>query len=223
MRRQTAHFWANLSVLSISSLALAGASSVVPISSSHEYASSVLTATEPVGTPLPFIGDAPVPYIADPVPPQPVEDRQTTVRTNVGHIVQAGLWYAAVTANLTRDAEQARKAAAAQVVVAAKPKPVAQVHSSAPPARSSSYMPGSGVERWRSMVAVYTDWNVDLMLRIMGCESGGDPNNKNRSSSASGLFQILGGPFDPAANIAVAHSMWATRGTQPWTASASCW
>ena len=78
------------------------------------------------------------------------------------------------------------------------------------------------MEQWRSAVAVYGDWDVSLMLAIMGCESGGRPNAYNRSG-ATGLFQILGGPFDPAANVTTAHSMWASRGTQPWNPSRGCW
>lgn len=81
----------------------------------------------------------------------------------------------------------------------------------------------AGVEQWRDEVAVYGDWDVDLMLAIMRCESGGRADAKNRYSTATGLFQILGGPYDPVANISLAHSMWSTRGTQPWNASRGCW
>jgi soluble lytic murein transglycosylase-like protein len=78
------------------------------------------------------------------------------------------------------------------------------------------------VERWRPMVADAIalnggdDDDVHRFLRIMQCESGGDPDAKNPNSSASGLMQHLtrfwddrstraGYPgadvFDPEANI----------------------
>lgn len=74
-----------------------------------------------------------------------------------------------------------------------------------------------GVERWRSLVARYP-WPVDTALAVMACESGGDPNARNPDSSATGLFQILGGPTDPEANVALAFRMWQSRGWQPWKA-----
>ena len=79
---------------------------------------------------------------------------------------------------------------------------------------------GTGVEQWRSLVETYfRPGDVDRALRIMRCESGGNPNAKNPRSSASGLFQHLGkywvrrsaaagyagaSIFDPTANVAVA-------------------
>ena len=77
------------------------------------------------------------------------------------------------------------------------------------------------VERWRPVVDMYfPEDRVEWALRIMECESRGDPHAKNPNSSASGLFQHLArlGPgasrqppvsddadvFDPFANIAVA-------------------
>ena len=78
----------------------------------------------------------------------------------------------------------------------------------------------AGVEQWRPLVAAYfRPGDVDRALRIMRCESGGNPNAKNPRSSASGLFQHLGkywatrsaaagyggvSIFDPTANVAVA-------------------
>ncbi len=79
---------------------------------------------------------------------------------------------------------------------------------------------GNSVEQWRSLVETYfRPADVDRALRIMRCESGGNPNAKNPGSSASGLFQHLGkywatrsaaagyggvSIFDPTANVAVA-------------------
>ncbi|HEX6220018.1 MAG TPA: transglycosylase SLT domain-containing protein [Acidimicrobiia bacterium] len=73
------------------------------------------------------------------------------------------------------------------------------------------------VEQWRSLAQVYFPSNrVEEALRIIDCESNGDPNSVNPYSGASGLFQFLpstwettapkagfGGasPFDPEANI----------------------
>jgi hypothetical protein len=76
---------------------------------------------------------------------------------------------------------------------------------------------GADVERWRTLVAVYFEANTDAALRVMACESGGNPEAKNPSSSASGLFQFLastwekvtgedypGNVFDGGSNIAAA-------------------
>lgn len=84
----------------------------------------------------------------------------------------------------------------------------------------SGWAPGSGVEVWRLLVESYFHpADVDHALRVMACESKGDPYARNRSSGASGLFQHLpkywsdraaaaGFPgasiFDPEANTAVA-------------------
>jgi len=82
----------------------------------------------------------------------------------------------------------------------------------------------SGVEQWRPLVAKYfKSQYVDAALSVMRQESGGNPNAKNRTSGASGLFQqmpqywssrlastekALGinlndSIFDPEANVAV--------------------
>lgn len=78
----------------------------------------------------------------------------------------------------------------------------------------------AGVEQWRPLVATYfRSEDVDRALRIMACESGGNPNAANPRSSARGLFQHLGkywtrrsaaagwagaSILDPTANVAVA-------------------
>ncbi len=80
-----------------------------------------------------------------------------------------------------------------------------------------------GVEQWRPLVATYfRPGDVDRALRIMRCESGGDPNimhDFSNPASASGLMQHLGkywparsaaagfagaSIFDPTANVATA-------------------
>lgn len=76
----------------------------------------------------------------------------------------------------------------------------------------------TSVEDWRPLVEFFfRPGDVDRALRIMHCESKGDPNAKNRRSSASGLFQHLtrywpkraaeagfrgASVFDPVANTA---------------------
>lgn len=93
------------------------------------------------------------------------------------------------------------------------------------------------VERWRPVVAAYfPDDHIDWALRIIECESRGDPLAKNPTSSASGLFQHLarlwdersanaGWPgadvFDPFANIAVAAWLLDNGGAGHWVCKAS--
>jgi hypothetical protein len=92
------------------------------------------------------------------------------------------------------------------------------------------------VERWRPVVAMYFPENrVNWALRIMECESKGDPQAKNPRSSASGLFQHLArlwperseaagfgdaDVFDPFANIAVAAWLLENGGTSHWVCKA---
>ena len=89
------------------------------------------------------------------------------------------------------------------------------------------------VERWAPLVAKHFDPDdVDLALRIIDCESGGDPNAKNPTSSASGLFQHLRGwwagewsfdPFDPAQSVKYGARLFYDGGSSHWNASRSCW
>ena len=92
------------------------------------------------------------------------------------------------------------------------------------------------VERWRPIVASYfPEDRIDWALRIIECESHGDPLAKNPASTASGLFQHLaslwderataagwGGAdvFDPLANIAVAAWLLDTGGPGHWVCKA---
>ncbi len=87
-------------------------------------------------------------------------------------------------------------------------------------ARPRATWPVAGVEQWRTLVEKYFQpADIPWAMRVMACESGGNPLAKNPRSSASGLFQHLarlwpersvkaGWPgadiFDPEANIAVA-------------------
>lgn len=60
------------------------------------------------------------------------------------------------------------------------------------------------------------EWNVKEAFAVMMCESRGDPNAKNRRSSATGLFQVLRGSRHPWTNVDQAYAMWQRRGWQPW-------
>jgi hypothetical protein len=93
----------------------------------------------------------------------------------------------------------------------------------------------AAVERWRELVEKhFKKQHVTWALNIIACESGGNPNAKNASSGASGLFQHMpqywasraaaaGFPgasiFDPEANIAAsAHLLYAAGGgPQHWS------
>ena len=81
----------------------------------------------------------------------------------------------------------------------------------------------AGVEQWRTLVAAYFPADqVEKALRVMGCESGGNPNAHN-PSGASGLFQLMPiwwagkfDPYNPEANVAAAAALWASSGWAPW-------
>lgn len=94
-----------------------------------------------------------------------------------------------------------------------KPKPASTLTRAIQQMPRRTYRPG--VEQWRAAVSQYP-WNVETALRIMQCESGGNPNAYNSKYGATGLFQILHGPWDPYANIARAYEMYSQRGWQPW-------
>ena len=82
---------------------------------------------------------------------------------------------------------------------------------------------------YRGIVAQF-DWDVMTAMRVIQCESGGDPNAYN-PSGAYGLMQLMDVPlYDPAANIAYGYGMYSgwgdssqARGWQPWEASRHCW
>ncbi|HEX2153910.1 MAG TPA: S-layer homology domain-containing protein [Acidimicrobiia bacterium] len=79
---------------------------------------------------------------------------------------------------------------------------------------------GPGAEGWRPLVEQYFEpGDVDRAIRVMACESRGDPNARNPWSGASGLFQHMprywperaaaagfagASIFDPEANVAAA-------------------
>lgn len=96
------------------------------------------------------------------------------------------------------------------------------------------------VEDWRPLVAAFfRPEHVDRAIRIMWCESKGDPRAKNPVSTASGLFQHLASMweertaaaemgdadvFDPVANVAMAAWLvYEFGGWSHWNASSACW
>lgn len=108
--------------------------------------------------------------------------------------------------------------------VAPRPRPASE-HTHAPPAPAATVPASSGPCRgrqptraasdacWAPLVAAYR-WPVQTALRILYCESTGDPNAAN--GRYHGLFQVDGASFDPAANVAAAFGYWVRRGWQPW-------
>lgn len=69
------------------------------------------------------------------------------------------------------------------------------------------------------------DWDCGKALRVMACESRGDPNAY--AAGNYGLYQIhypshagrVDGPtalFDPETNIKVAYAIWSAQGWAPW-------
>ncbi len=108
--------------------------------------------------------------------------------------------------------------------------PVPHTHARSAPAPARVY--ASGVEQWRPLVKAYFAADqVERAMRIMACESRGNPAAKNPGSSASGLFQHLArywpsrsvsagwagaSIWDPEANIAVAAWLQRTGGWSHW-------
>ena len=96
------------------------------------------------------------------------------------------------------------------------------------------------VRRWSEMVAAAGDWDVDEALSVIDCESGGDPNARNRTSGAAGLTQLNGWGAkaldlfgrhdltDPWLNLQMAFYLWQQGGRRfdtqiGWIASVHCW
>jgi hypothetical protein len=100
--------------------------------------------------------------------------------------------------------------------------------------------PITSLEDLRPLVSTFFQpRHVDLALRVIRCESRGNPTAKNPTSSASGLFQHLGSlwvgraakagwegadVFDPVANVAVAAWLvYEGGGWSHWYPSQACW
>jgi len=64
------------------------------------------------------------------------------------------------------------------------------------------------VEQWRPLAQQALDDyeagdQIETFLRVMQCESGGNPDAKNPTSTASGLMQHLARPYWPARAVAI--------------------
>ena len=120
-----------------------------------------------------------------------------------------------------------------------EPEPAIRFSASRTPPPPSTPPPprtyASGVEQWRGLVETYfAPADVPWAMRVMACESGGDPNIKNKNSSASGLMQFIrstwdwvapplgygthasGAVFDPEANIHAASWLFYNGGSSHW-------
>jgi len=133
----------------------------------------------------------------------------------------------AVDAAQAREQERQRQEARA-TPVSTTPTTSSPPTTSGSPAGTTTTSGGGGgpwdhpaaVERWRSLVqSFFPAHRVEEALRIIDCESNGDPDAYNPYSGASGLFQFLpstwattslragysgASPFDPEANTASA-------------------
>lgn len=80
-------------------------------------------------------------------------------------------------------------------------------------------------QRVIAAIYAYSDWDAALMVHVASCESGLDPWKVNRSSGATGIFQIMGGvtPGLIEEHVALAHSMWQRSGLSKWSESRFCW
>lgn len=92
------------------------------------------------------------------------------------------------------------------------------------------YETADPVERWRPLVALYfPEVEVDRALCIVEHESRGDPKADNPTSTARGLFQILGSLwaphygidrtdlYDPAISTRLARDIWDEYGWWAWS------
>lgn len=123
----------------------------------------------------------------------------------------------AVEAAQSREAERRRQELRAATTTTTTTSP-----NSPPPTSGGggSWTHPPAVERWRSLVESFFPPNrVEQALRIINCESNGDPDAYNPYSGASGLFQFIpstwattahragypgASPFEPEANTASA-------------------
>jgi len=79
---------------------------------------------------------------------------------------------------------------------------------------------GYRVARWAPLVAEFFPRSqLGNALYCISRESGGDPNAHN-PSGATGLFQLVGYPFNvfpPRVNVHMAYHLWRARGWSPWS------
>jgi hypothetical protein len=114
-----------------------------------------------------------------------------------------------------------------------EPAPTPDVRLSEPtrPTESTLSAPIPDAPYGELLAAYFPSEWLPWAVRVMFCESGGNPNATNPSSGAAGLFQHLpqfwpgraaaagfpgASPYDPEANIAASAYLLATGGAQHW-------
>lgn len=95
-----------------------------------------------------------------------------------------------------------------------------------PPMDPITPIPVTGVEQWRPLVEKY--WPADLVnwaMKIMQCESGGDPNADNPYSTAAGLFQFIKSTWDkgPAPALGLPYYWTGAPFVPEWNIQAAAW
>lgn len=99
----------------------------------------------------------------------------------------------------------------------------------APPLRRSSSISAQSVgDSWEGLVrAHFPESELATALRVIECESHGNPNARNPSSGASGLFQVMPfwadhfgvsreSLFAAEVNVAIARKVWDEQGWGAW-------
>jgi len=107
--------------------------------------------------------------------------------------------------------------------------PVAAPPATQAPAPTRAPDAPSEVERWRDLVAAhFPAAQVDKALRVMHCESRGNPRAYNKSTAA-GLMQVhhaswgdhfgvsVEDLFDPGTNLRIARKVWDIQGWGAWS------
>ena len=106
---------------------------------------------------------------------------------------------------------------------------VSQAPAPAPAADSTYRGMGSNWGQWEGLIAAYFPADqLPTALCVVEHESGGNPNAKNPTSGAAGLFQIMpfwwdaygGDRYDLATNVALARVIWDGYGWGAWSAYA---
>ena len=127
-------------------------------------------------------------------------------------------WLAADDVAHQRAVQEALTAAAAQQRAQFLAAAQTRASRSAPAPAPAPPAPRRTAGGWHDLIDRYS-WDRSVGYRVMLCESHGNPSN----GVHHGLFQIAGGPMDPATNVAAAFRMYQQRGWQPWAASRVCW
>lgn len=84
---------------------------------------------------------------------------------------------------------------------------------------------GGLTDQWRDLVTVYFGQFADEALRVMACESSGDPNAYNAGNiglmqihepSHRGRLRAGESLYDPETNIRIAADIWRDQSWVPW-------